>query len=252
MRIFTHQPFLFQDLNNKIKILFCLAKEDEALVNKIRPWKIFIDTIDLKNPKEIKTSLSKKNIIECNPSLFQKENKLFFSYNKGERNNDGKFQYNLIIHEINNFNFDNLGEPKIIKENIFNGCIKNNMIFCVENQASKVIKIFDFNNPDLLIKEISSSEFNFVTFIRANPIFNKNKIIFTGENARPPFVKFKDLPISYSSFIFDLNTFKVEKELINKNNKNLYKSSLFENYLAYAEKLDGFENRQIFIEEINS
>lgn len=248
--IYTHQPFLFKK-DNKIKLLHCQSEKEDKITYS-RPWKIFLKDLDSGEISKINTPFNKikksKNeaIIECNPSLYELDDKFFFTYIKGVP--EPSLKYHLVQYEVPDLDFNKIKNFIILKTNVFSGCVVNNKIYSLEHQIGKTILIEDLLNKNLL-DSISSDLFDFESITRVNSIFKQNKLIVTGLDKKPR-SRTNKLPI-YKSYIYNTDEKCIEKELLNKNGESLYKSSIIDNKLAYALKLKGFEDRRIEIEDFS-
>lgn len=245
-KIYTHQPFLFKK-NNKIKLLYCQSEEGDNITSA-RPWKIFVKDLDSEQILKINTPFSKifsgdKNnaLIECNPSLHKLGNSFFLTYIKGVLY--PPLKYNLVQYEVPDLDFNKIKNFNILKSNIFSGCVLNKKIYSLKGQGGKVILIEAFFKRSDAPESINCEDFNFQSFIRVNSIFEQNKLIITGLSKEPNSI--------HKSYIYNVDKKCVERELLNKNGDSLYKSSIIDNKLAYAIKLNGFENREIQIEDFN-
>lgn len=225
------QPYLYER-NGTINMLCCYAKKTisdqfNKRVYSIKPWKIHLIE-DIKNNKiASKIDLPKYIkgygyvLVECNPCVYS-DNSLL-TYTCGFKKNPQSAVYYYVV------SID--AEYKNIKvlHRSFNGVLHNGLLYCTSSEnRGKNIDIIDIVGE----RKIGTNQIiDNGSIIRISKIFDSNKFIVTYCSRK-----------GNDSIILDENL-KKEQNILN----DLYKCSIYKNYLAYTTTEPYTENRSIKI-----
>lgn len=233
------QPYLYQDTNVNLLCCFADGLVEDYFNNNIyfiKPWKIhLIKDINLNNYESSRLDLPDhvdgygRVLIECNPCVCADTN--IMTYTCGFKQNPrSAVSYYFVKVEIDNNSYKNFQ----ILSKTFNAIIHNDYIYQI-SKDKKSIEVLNLNtleqiNSFVIIKDERSS------INRITKVYNSNDLIITISS-----------PDAICSWLLDINmsTKKILQDLGN----DIYKCSLYENYLAYTIKdtNDIQENRSIKI-----
>jgi hypothetical protein len=230
------QPYLYPN-NNKINLLCCFASDfmEDYFNNSsylLKPWKIhLVEGIDQNNTNSIRLNLPEhienygNIIIECNPCIYHNTN--IITYTCGfKKSSKSAISYYMVSAQLNENSLQNFQ----ILSKTFNGVILNNNIYQI-SKDKKSIETLNLNtleklNTFQMINEDRSS------INRITNVYNTNNLIITISNSS-----------SHYSVLTDSNLSTIET--IQHDGSNIYKCSIYNNYLAYTIKQN--DNRSINI-----
>lgn len=220
------QPYLYE--NNSINLLCCFAEylvEDyfDNNIYFLKPWKIHLfENINTNTTHSIRLNLPEyvegygNVLIECNPCIYPDSN--IMTYTCGfKKHPRSAVSYYFVKVELDNNSYKNFQ----ILSRTFNAIIHNNCIY----QISKDKKSIEVLKPDTLepINSITVVEDMQSEISRITKIYNSENLILTISS-----------PNSVSSLLVDSNI--SIKKILKDNNNDIYKCSLYNNYLAYTIK----------------
>jgi len=217
--IYKNQPFLFLNNDNKECLFYCEAEKTITLNfgndYEITPWKVALTIDGVKTDIELPKLLSEFGdiVIECNPHIIVENESPVFYYVAGFLLGKGfPIIYYLCSLETD-WQFKEFKNLKIIKKT-FSGTIINN----------EIISIGHFNK--LIVGDIVYDSFEGIQQIyRIIPIYqNKDYFLITAS------INKVDISIVVKS---DLSLYCVLK---NKENVNIYKSTILKNKIVYTVK----------------
>ena len=233
------QPYLYEN-NNQVNLLCCYAKaciQDKFGKNSytIKPWKIHRIKDIKNNTKSDRLNLPNyikdygKVLVECNPCVYKDNN--IITYTCGFKKHElSAVVYYVVMAELKNNTITNF----TVLHRAFNGVLHNSLLYCVSSNT-KNIDIIDLSK-NTTVKTDVFAEDAFESIVRISKVFDADKFVITigGKNG--------DRSILVNDKLEYLRP-------ITDNNTDLYKCSIFKNYLAYTVKDDDsrLENRSIKI-----
>lgn len=247
---YTHMPFLLEEAGDKA-LMFC--KSDHSEEDTVRRWKLHYTILeeDLTpyDVTRIETGLG-EDYIECNPSAYvNEEGLLIVTFVAGlYKNKETPIRYRT--YQMQGYNLDSLSEATNI--NIepqlrpWSGCqgfrynaVAGNYYHLEVPEDFEVKKTIVINDKHEDKKYFLTLDVH--NILRVSSLYgDQNKILITCSDPR--------FSYRYKSFIYDITEDKFCDIVSNVKNDNHYKSSVYGNLLAYADKLKGgFENRAIYI-----
>lgn len=220
------QPYLYEETN--INLLCCFA---DSLIEDyfdhhqyfIKPWKIHLfKNINVDNASSIRLDLPcyiegyGYVLIECNPCVYKNSN--IMTYTCGFKMNPrSAVRYYFVKVEIDNNSYKNFQ----ILSQAFNAIIIDDYIYqiskdkhCIEVLSLNTLE--QINSYTIVEEEMSSIN-------RISRVYNSNDLILTIAT-----------PTSESSMLVDINM--DIKKMLKDSDTNIYKCSLYKNYLAYTIK----------------
>jgi hypothetical protein len=233
------QPYLYKDTN--INLLCCFSPsliEDYFDYNMyyIRPWKIHIfKNIDINIPASTRVNLPEyiddygNILLECNPCIYKNSN--IMTYTCGfKKHPKSEICYYFAKVEIENNSYKNFQ----ILSKTFNAIIYNDYIYQI-SKDQKSIEVLSFKTLEKINNFIIVKDSSFSIY-RITKVYNSEDLILTMSS-----------PNSVLSLLVDSNM--SIKKILKDNNNDIYKCSLYDNYLAYTIKdTNGIqENRSIKI-----
>tara|TARA_R110000868_G_scaffold129251_1_gene337827 strand:- start:129 stop:1103 length:975 start_codon:yes stop_codon:yes gene_type:complete len=217
--IYKNQPFLFLNNDNKECLFYCEAEKTITLHfgndYEITPWKVALIVDGVKTDIQLPRLLSEFGdiVIECNPHIIVENESPVFYYVAGFLLNEGSPIIYYLCSLETDWEFKEFKNLKIIK-NTFSGTIINNEIISTNHFGR------------LNVRDIIYDSFGDIEHIyRIIPIYqNKNYFLITAS------INKEDVSIVVKS---DLSLYCVLK---NKENKNVYKSTILNNKIIYTVK----------------
>jgi len=225
------QPYLYEH-NNQIKLLCCYAKDSiQDTFGKntytIKPWKIYhIENIN--NAQSYRLNLPNyikdygNILIECNPCYY-KNNDNIMTYTCGiKKKYNSAVVYYIVSVEKEDDKFYNL---QIIHK-AFNGIINNGLLYCVSGVGMGV-DVVDLKTKKIVnTKKIRYKEYT--SIIRITKLYDSNNMILTTGGKKG------------NASILVNSKLEILKN-ITHNQKEIYKCSIYKDYLAYTVKNDTIE-----------
>lgn len=218
--IYKNQPFLFLNNDNKECLFYCEAEKTITLFfgndYEITPWKVALTVDGVKTEVPLPKSLFGFGdiVVECNPHIIVKNECPVFYYVAGFLLDKGSPIIYYLCSLETDWDFKEFRNLKIIKRT-FTGTLINNKIFSSGNfgELSVGDTTYDFFAD---IKRIYR-----IIPINQNP----NYFLITAQNRRD-----EEFSIIVKT---DLSSYSILK---NKENKNIYKSTILKNKIIYTVK----------------
>lgn len=250
----SSQPYLFKKDNNYY-MLYCGATNTISLTfgntkYNVRPWKIYLydlanDTTSIIRTPSYVDSYGQA-IIECNPHIKVINNIIKLYYTVGFMQSEGQpILYHVCSMTASDLSFDSLSDFNIVYKTFTGTPINNNELLCIEKAYNTDLLIVKdlVNNTNTRIIE---NNFDMIEILRLTNIYNSDKFIITG----------KDNNYNYISYILN-NNFSINKKLLNSFGKDVYKSTVLDNMLAFtvqnqSNDSNSVEDRAIVIENIDN
>lgn len=235
------QPYLYEK-DSEINLWCCYAEDSiYDIFGKqeylIKPWKIHIIKNILSNSLSIRPDLPNiidgygKILIECNPCCYKANN--IITYTCGiKKDYKSAVIYYVVSAEQDDNKFYNLQ----VLHKAFNGVINNGFLYCVSG-ANMTVDIVDLKTKKIVkTKKIIYNEYT--SIIRITKLYDSNNMILTtgGKKGNASILVNSELEILKN---------------VTYNQKDIYKCSIYKDYLAYTVKNDtvetNLENRSIQI-----
>lgn len=218
---YTHMPYIFYK-DMQPKMLFTVMQNFW--------WKLYF--CDGKECYKIKTPLDNilgtTNYHMCQPTCYYKDNIYHVSF---------CIQINgkIRLYYVQTENITNLQDLILVKDNCYGGCVNQKFIFI---NYLNTLNIYDRNKYS--VEYMSKNE----------NVFSTKQLIFNIHNiSRTSYIynHLDELIISYvypnntsicGSFIIDLNNLQIQKRILTKDNKPMYKATIdpLTNTIYYGQK----------------
>lgn len=235
---YNHQPYICK-LKDKIYLFFCYceapikARYGESEYSYM-PWKIahgeWIGKGEITNIARYDTGLSSRDVM-CSPYFYERNNEILSSFIGGRFDAEDTCVYNL--YTASGSDLSNMSKPEIVsKESVFTGF--QNQKYQLRNWQETECEIEDLETK--ITQTFYAGEFDAIKRIIGVPT-SANLALITGIKNE-----------ANKTLLYDLRYLKAIAEIL-VDQKPIYKSCLWDNFVVYAKQIGEFEERQLYYSE---